>query len=155
MTEIVNEVTSRPNRRITKICRLCGGEYWGRKHGYCSRTCGEAARVKHLASVTAAPLVRGLKNSAITQADEKFHSAKNWSLKSPHGEVFVFRNLANFVRTHRSLFLRADLKKLTIRKSFICRATTGLAQLRPGRKMKKQPESWKGWAWHNQIKYNL
>ncbi len=150
MNEEAPRPCPRPYRRVIKTCRECGGQYWGRKHGYCSSACGETARARHLAGVSTAPLKRGLLESTVTQKDERNHSAIDWSLRSPEGESYQFRNLAHFVRTHSELFAPDDLLPHPSRPtSLICRAVVGLGQLHPGRKMKRKPQSWKGWTWTN------
>lgn len=141
----------RPTRRVEKPCRRCGTIYWGRKHGYCSTACGEAARAEHLASVGITPaMIEGRDKSPITQPDELNHGARSYALVAPDGTVYRGRNLAHFVREHRELFDPADVRPREDRPtSLICRATIGLGQLRPGRKMERQPASWKGWTWYD------
>ncbi len=144
----------RPQRRKLKPCRGCGAMYWGRKHGYCSPECGEAARAEHLARAEITEAVKaGLAASPITQRDEKNHGAKNYSLLAPDGTLYRFRNLAHFVREHHHLFAPEDVAPNPARPtSLICRATVGLGQLRPGRKLRRKTESWKGWRWAANVK---
>lgn len=108
----------------------------------------ERRRAAHLANVRITDKMRdGLATSPITQPNEANCHAKRWSICDPSGEVHEFSNLAHFVRTHPDLFDPDDLVNRTGRPtSYICRATVGLGQLRPEKKMKVN--QWKGWTWH-------
>jgi len=72
------------------------------------------------------------------------HNAKAYSLKSPNGKIFQFRNLSYFVEKHREEFTELyniidDAKLQTIH--------TGLANLAP--RIRKPKKSWRGWTWHD------
>lgn len=136
----------RPNRRKIKTCRRCGNEYWGRKHGYCSLECGEAARREHLASVEITPeVIEGLRRSPLTTRGDRHHSAKSYRLVSPDGDIFRGECLQHFIRSCPELFAAEDRVERSHRGA--SRASVGLGQLRPGRKSRR--DSWKGWTWED------
>ena len=66
--------------------------------------------------------------------------AKEWRLRSPQNVVYRFKNLLNFVCTHKELFLEEDLKR---------NAASGLSALRPTNNYVHG--SWKGWTWDSHI----
>src|SRR5205085_1131502 len=81
------------------------------------------------------------KLSPLTRTGSLEHRrAKDWSLRDPEGTVWNVRNLSEFVRSHPDLFLPEDVRPVGI----ACRAIVGLGQLRPGRRIKNPPGSWKG-----------
>src|SRR5260370_26772388 len=68
---------------------------------------------------------------------------KPWRLRSPDNQVFIFKNLRHFVRTHQHLFEPEDL----IKRSYGARsrACAGIYRLSP--RSKNQVDRWKNWTW--------
>jgi len=76
--------------------------------------------------------------------------AKEYSLKSPQGEVFQFRNLSYFVRGNLKLFkdfpAYGALGKINVRSVMV-----ELFRLCPWAKNKR--DKWHGWTWHTDPDY--
>ena len=74
-----------------------------------------------------------------------------WRLRSPSNIRYEFKNLAEFIRQHNSLFLRDDLEWVRRGNGQLCRAYSGLSSLRPyladGSPRARVVGSWKGWRW--------
>jgi hypothetical protein len=66
-----------------------------------------------------------------------------WSLKSPVGKTYQFKNLGHFVRTNSHLFTAEQMRSTSSGKPAIQRA---LYALSPRRKNNK--ETIHGWRWH-------
>lgn len=73
-------------------------------------------------------------------------AAGRFSVRSPEGVVYRFRNAADFVRTHLDLFAPSDA---LLRTRWVCRASVGIRSLRPSNK-RTVPGTWKGWTWYSQ-----
>jgi hypothetical protein len=70
-----------------------------------------------------------------------------WSLRSPNGDVFQFKNLVHFVRTNRSLFSEYELEERTYGKNLsVPRIVRQLIALSPRNKHPR--ETVRGWRWH-------
>ncbi|MHC1762890.1 MAG: hypothetical protein AB9869_01100 [Verrucomicrobiia bacterium] len=104
--------------------------------GHCKKL-GKA----HLGKLATGKCARGRNN----------HSAKVWRLRSPKGEVFVFKNLRQFVRENPHMFDPIDTEWRTVPGlplgsiERICNAITALSRLNPNRKEVRGV--WKGWTW--------
>ena len=77
-------------------------------------------------------------------------NAKEYSLKSPTGEVFLLRSLTYFIRQNMDLFQRTDRGKATISLETI---RTYIACLVP-KKVKNKLAVWQGWTWYNESAYS-
>lgn len=73
------------------------------------------------------------------QPDENHVNAHSWTLRSPAGATYRFRNLAHFVRQHAGLFDNT------------VRAINGLQRLAPD--TKNHRNSWFGWTLLTITKY--
>ena len=76
-------------------------------------------------------------------------NGKDYSIKSPHGEVFQFHNLSYFADKRRDVFAEVfggidKVKYSTIR--------GGVTRLAPWRRDKTK--SWHGWTWHDDCSNN-
>jgi len=80
-------------------------------------------------------------------ATEQHIAAKEWTVISPTGVRYCFRNLKKWVRENENLFDAADVEwKNSGRASQEwCKAFQGLARLRPGNS--KLLAEWQGWRW--------
>lgn len=72
--------------------------------------------------------------------------AKHWSVRSPRGLVYQFKNALEFFRTHPDLFDPDDIR---LRKGGDCRASSGFSSIRPGSRASDTIGSWKGWTWYS------
>jgi len=72
-------------------------------------------------------------------------SANEYSLMSPQGKVFNFRNLALFVNDHWELFEHLPGGRITkaLTRRSVCMA---LKKLAPWKKLRL--DEWRGWTWH-------
>jgi len=81
--------------------------------------------------------------------------AREWSIISPKGVTYTFKNLSHFVRTNKTMFNSDDVvwKKCKVSGVEQCRASQGLAALDPytrkGTPRCKCYNSWKGWRWNH------
>lgn len=149
----------RGRRNPPKTCPRCGLVFSGRNQ-FCSPRCakaGDAARKrgkslplavkakqsathKQRASEDPAIVEKMIVGHALAPHTGKFPThkdAKEWSLRSPEGEVFLFRNLRHFIREHPEFFGASELD--------FSRAKSGLGKLRPSRKYGLT--TWKEWSW--------
>lgn len=108
------------------------------------RECTAWARSAH-ANPDYEAMRRGIAASPLLQPDERHVNAREWRLVAPDGTLYVFRNLRNFVRTHRELFDEDQLRVSGSRTDPI--ACLKLGHLRPG--AKRPWKSWHGWRWDN------
>lgn len=135
-------------RKNLRKCAACGKEFQcapSSDRQTCSRTCAAINRrlvaesnPEHLAVMRA-----GVAASPILQPDERHVNAKEWSLRSPAGDVHEFRNLRHFLRTHAELFDPCDLEP-----AHNPRAAVYLGRLRPNDRL-RQCHQWHGWTWAN------
>jgi hypothetical protein len=88
------------------------------------------------------------KSRNTTKAKKELHpNALFWSLLSPCGQVFKFRNLAAFVETNKHLFTPHQLEHVRNSKGRPrARVIGSLAELSPRRK--RNCETIFGWRWH-------
>lgn len=78
---------------------------------------------------------------------EKHPAARFWSLMSPCGKVFRFRNLTAFVEAHKELFTEDQLFMVPRRRGRpLPRVVGALGCLSPRRKNPSQ--TMHGWRWH-------
>ena len=97
------------------------------------------------------------RRSPLCQKDENNGSAKSWSIRSPSGIVYEFKNLRNFLRNNVNLFDSQDVawfdKKMkrngVARIIQKCLAEGGIRSICP--RNKNSCGSWKGWTWHSDI----
>jgi hypothetical protein len=85
-----------------------------------------------------------MKDDPRYQSTPKHVTAKGWMVRDPMGVSHAFKNLQHFIDSHPELFDSSDVVK---RKSGMCRAYVGIANLRPSEKRKSIIGSWKGWTW--------
>ncbi|MBL9131385.1 MAG: hypothetical protein JNG86_09310 [Verrucomicrobiaceae bacterium] len=82
------------------------------------------------------------------QACTRHIAAKEWTLRSPDGQIHTFRNLRHFIREHEALFDPADViwkAQGQSTKITWCVAYQALARLRPG--SARTLPGWQGWTW--------
>lgn len=85
-----------------------------------------------------------IKASPLCRGPSSVH-ALCWSLKSPDGVVFQFKNLSHFIRTNSNLFTPEQLVVVT--KTGITRIGRRLEALSPRRKRTPHLQA-DGWTWH-------
>ena len=147
----------RPNRiklhRIT--CIVCGAvfEQTGKDRirtcrQTCSEACSTALRSRQAKCNKAMHAPAAVEKASAgrmahphTGAFESNASAKEWRLRSPTGDIYIFRNLALFLRQNPALFEPDDLRPMRVG----CRAQQQLRRLRPEKPACRQ--AWKGWTW--------
>lgn len=81
-------------------------------------------------------------------ATEQHIAAKEWTVISPVGIRYTFRNLKKWVRENENLFDAADVEwksSMGRPNQEWCKAFQGLARLRPGNS--KLLAEWQGWRW--------
>lgn len=129
------------------VCEICGKKFsvcGSKGHGEMLKTCSDACFKKtlseHAKGQDPSPMREGYRKSPIRQPDERNASAREWAIVSPDGEVFRFRNMSHFVRTHKELFEGYLQEK---RKTPY--AAFALSNLAPWRNRKEK--SWHGWTW--------
>ena len=131
-------------KQLVKNCCVCGKTF-RTSPSVDQKTCSNQCRrelMRRIGSGNNLTEMRtGRDNSPVCQTDERHFAAKNWKLRGPDGNVYEFRNLAHFVRTHRELFSPEHLKKSGGK----IYAIHLLGCLRPERK--KMIHSWCGWSW--------
>ena len=144
---------ARTERRKTqtadKICKQCGESFKSKDPWvqHCSPKCrgitvGDMNRGRTNSPEHIAEIVRLRAMHPNTGRFETNFAAIDWSLSSPTGEVFIFRNLQHFVRQHRHLFSHAETEGC---ETGSCLAAHQLGRLAPWR---KHPiPSWKEWTW--------
>ena len=72
------------------------------------------------------------------------HHAKDYSLISPWGEPFIFRNLSLFVDVRRDLFVDIYGSVARVKIKTVCGALMLLAPW-----VRKRKDSWRGWTWYD------
>ncbi len=81
-----------------------------------------------------------------TAKKEDNQCAKIWIFKAPNQKIYKFKNLSNFLRTHKELFNEKDLETYG-KAGSMSRAAAGLRGLFTINKKTGMPRhnSWKGW----------
>jgi hypothetical protein len=80
-------------------------------------------------------------------AGENHVAARVWSVRSPAGVHYRFKNLNAFIRGNTELFEADDVIWRVGHYKLDCKARNGISGLRPSEKRKKISGSWKGWVW--------
>lgn len=75
------------------------------------------------------------------KATQEYPVCREWSLRSPDGEIYRFRNMSYFVAEYVHLFDDYELEQIRE----YPRAYYMLSRLSPSRKYKLK--SWHGWTW--------
>ena len=131
-------------KQLKKKCEICG-KIFRTSPSVDKKTCSSKCRSKLMQRIgNGNDLTRmqtGHAESQICQANEQHFAAKIWQLRGPDGNVYEFRNLAHFVRTHLGLFSPEHRKKC----GNSIYATIILGRLRPDRA--NPIASWNGWTW--------
>jgi hypothetical protein len=132
------------------VCRACDREFKSTDPAHVNKVCA----AMHTPEAEAAKVAGMLATNAVNPHTGKFetnHSAKDWHLRSPHGDVYHFRNLRHFIREHRHLFSPAQLRlqPSTVRAGSVAdpRTVIGgrLSRLSP---RNKHPQTTaQGWSW--------
>jgi hypothetical protein len=90
------------------------------------------------------PEVRDKARRTVLSKRDKHEAALVWSLRSPNGAVYHFRNLACFIREHCELFTPEQLRP--VNRLGRTRIESSLSLLSPRRK--HCARSAHGWMWH-------
>lgn len=92
-------------------------------------------------------VIREKARTTLKQKGAEHPSARVWSLISPSGLVFQFKNLVRFVESHSELFTEDQLTPVSSKKGRPCpRVARSLSMLSP---RKKHPcETMHGWRWY-------
>lgn len=98
-----------------------------------------------------------VRNNPKYQKGVQNQSSKEWRIRSPLGNVYIFKNLRNFLSKNPHLFEKEDVKwKIQKRCKYnkyieveICNAFS-LAALRPSINSGNRSSSWKGWTWYSE-----
>ena len=139
-----------------QVCPHCGKTFHAphsHKNKYCSISCNSSAN-RTLCRLTAKSKIKRVKNLLAAQiADPRLgpyetnKAAVEWSVISPRGVPFNFRNLRHFLREHPEHFNPLDVQWSRSGKDLqTCRAYWGLSSIRP--RKSKFAWSWKGWTWN-------
>lgn len=140
----------RAAEKIWRKCVICGRAFSVPPSASDIKTCRDPECSRALRVLNGKTLwegekiKKGLADSEICQPDERNCRAKEWNLRDPNGNCYIFRNLRYFVRTHVELFTDDEL---TATKNNSTVAADKLAKLRPG--CSGQVERWHGWTWKN------
>ena len=138
-----SQLGTKNNPRIDRICAVCGKIFHSEKpRKTCSRKCLSKLDSQAKAGEYPVCVLDARRNSPILQADENHCLAKRWSLRSPEGKIYKFKNLAHFVRTHKNLFRPEELALVSPNRPA---AVFYLGMLRPERKNRRL--SWHEWTW--------
>jgi len=115
-----------------------------RKHGVLPR---KEAWIKKVRPVLHSSAVREAAQKTAKSKGEQHNAARFWSLISPSGQVFRFRNLTAFIESNKHLFTPYQLEHVRPSKGrSIPRVVAALAMLSP---RKKHPcGTMHGWRWH-------
>ena len=146
-----------PHRTYTITCLICGREFVGTwkqlKHKKtCSKKCFHKLCQQNSLSL---PLLseeayriigKKTKNHPKTGHFLTNKGAKEYSLKSPTGEMFICRNLAHFILHNMELFSEIFGGIEYVRFTAVRAALTALA---PWRQEARESKSWNGWTWHD------
>jgi hypothetical protein len=85
-----------------------------------------------------------LRQRCINQAGPGHPREKWWKIRSPDNQIFIFKNLQYFIRTHSELFLPEDLA---------IHASKGIQSICPRKKI--NVGSWKGWTWYSHLEHHV
>jgi endogenous inhibitor of DNA gyrase (YacG/DUF329 family) len=148
--------------RLDLECKHCGKSFTqnrsSRVETYCSQLCRNVANsARARTAITPESFIRARRKQIETIAANPLlakgphnQRAKIWRLRSPRGEIFAFRNLAEFIRSNSSLFDESDIQwRKQKGGGETCRAYGGLCQLAD--RLKTPCGGWKGWSAHSQI----
>ena len=131
-------------KQLVKQCCICGKTFRTSPsvdHKTCSSKCRRELMRRIGSGNDLTCMQTGHDVSPVCQTDERHFAAKTWKLRGPDGNVYEFRNLAHFVRSHLDLFSPEHRKKC----GQTIHATVMLGQLRPDRS--RPVGSWSGWTW--------
>lgn len=144
IAELRHRIGVKNNPRMDRICAVCGKVFHTEKpNRTCSRECMRKLESMAKAGKYPEHLSEARKNSPNLQPNENHCLAKDWSIRSPSGTIFHFRNLPHFIRTHQHLFSQEELKPES--RQGLPAAAHALGMLRPDRKNRRL--SWHGWTW--------
>lgn len=130
-----------------ETCAICGKEFFAPKskeRKTCSKECCSELVSEQTKKQDLTAMRQGQMNDPRLRSTTEHICAREWRLRSPDGQVFKFRNLNHFVRTHKEYFAGyLDERKHTPA------AAVRLSRLAPWRqaKLKKRHISWNGWSW--------
>lgn len=139
-----------------KACDVCSDWFIAlrKHHKTCSTWC-----VNHLRRVAFNVNVgprrfdqSGKRKTGLLEIGEKNIHSRRWSVRSPRGVCYQFKNLSEFLRAHADLFTPAQLKDWKQKDGCLehigrSRAYLGIASLRPSDCLSPRPSSWHGWTW--------
>lgn len=80
-------------------------------------------------------------------AGENHVSAVVFSIRSPDGIHYRFKNLRAFIRDNSGMFEDGDATWFPRGKNIDCRAYGGIMSIKPSERRRKVNGSWKGWVW--------
>ena len=147
-----------PKRVIwrNQICVICGRSRRMKSVLYhnasktCSQKCQTELRRQHSLNLPPLPpetcrsIAEKMAAHPMTGHFVTNRNAKDFSLKSPDGEIFQFRNLSLFVDIRRDLFVKIYGSVESIKLKTVA---IGLSSLGP--RCKRRKNSWYGWTWHH------
>lgn len=131
----------------SEICVVCGRKFYAPKSmGFktCSEQCRSFLRSQNGKRQDLTAMHEGLKKCPKMISSPQHFRAREWSLRSPNGTVYKFRNLNYFVRTNREMFASEFL----VERRGTPLAAAYLSHLAPWRqpKRKRVLSVW-GWTW--------
>ncbi|WP_144445487.1 hypothetical protein [Inquilinus limosus] len=133
-------------------CAICGKrvhftQTWTRRRKTCGRkSClHELKRRSRLATPNDRYRLEAISCSPLTGPFETHSAAREWSLLSPDGTVYRFKNLSLFIREHADLFDPADT---VFNRDGGCNVNVYLGKLRP-RSDAPYWQQWRGWRWYH------
>ena len=80
-------------------------------------------------------------------AGENHVSAAVFSIRSPRGVHYRFKNLRAFIRDNADMFENGDATWFRRGRGEDCRAYGGIMSIKPSERRRKVNGSWKGWVW--------
>lgn len=80
-------------------------------------------------------------------AGENHVSAAVFSIRSPEGIHYRFKNLRSFIRENAGMFEEGDATWFRRGRGEDCRAYGGIMSIKPSERRRKVNGSWKGWVW--------
>lgn len=129
-------------------CAVCGKDFLTPKNTKTAKTCSPECRKIHISQKAKGYdlsfMKEGHKKNPKTNSSPLNCLAKEWSLLSPDGIIYKFKNLSYFVKTHKDLFPQHLLRE---RRSapFVAKRLSELAPWR--RSKRKRPTHVYGWTW--------
>ncbi len=125
------------------ICVICKKKFTRTGNAKtCSRRCAIKLRQNYLEKVKNEMSAAAHAFLSSVAKTEQYPACKTWSLRSPAGEVYKFKNLAFFVAKFSELFTH-DERKITASGQPLAQVMLG--RLRPSNKHPSR--SWHGWTW--------